>query len=226
MTDLNRRCIESWRRILTGYQIKEWNDKTLIFENEYCRQAYDKRLWSRLSNHVRLHALYTEGGIYLDTDVEVLKDFEPLLKDRCFLGFQQPKEDADWINSAVLGALPNHPFIRRCLKLTQALHTETGEFFRSPSVVTTVLRNMGLTNYGTQEIAGVKIYPAEYFYPFPWFSKFSADCITDKTYCIHHWEGSWLNQSGAHPGTDRHFKQLVLGVRRRIYKMSKRLRSI
>ena len=53
---------------------------------------------------------------------------------------------------------------------------------------------MGLEKYGLQEIDGVTIYPVEYFYPYPWNSKFSPDCVKENTYCIHYWEGTWLKK--------------------------------
>jgi mannosyltransferase OCH1-like enzyme len=138
-----------------------------------------------------LHALYSEGGVYLDTDVEVIKDFAPLLHHKCFVGFQQEEEQVDWVNTAVLGAQPGHRFITRCMELTQKLYSESGEFYRSPTVTTMVLKKMGLSEYGQQEIKDVKVYPREYFYPYPWFGKFSPDCIKANTYCIHCWEKSW-----------------------------------
>lgn len=194
-SDLNKRCIDSWRRVMPDYQIKEWNETNSPLENAYCQRAYAKESWSRLSNHVRLHALFTEGGIYLDTDVEVIKSFDPLLHHQCFLGFQVREEQIDWVNTAVLGAQPGHLFLERGMELIQELFAETGEFHRSPKVTTAILREMGLRQYGLQEIKEVTVYPAEYFYPYPWTSKFSPDCIKENTYCIHHWEGSWVKNT-------------------------------
>lgn len=194
MSELNKRCVDSWHSVMPDYQIKEWNETNSPLDNQYTQAAYAKGLWSRLSNHVRLHALYTEGGIYLDTDVEVLKSFTPLLKHKCFVGFQQEEERVDWVNSAVLGAQAGHQFLRECMELTRKLFAETGEFYRSPTVVTMILKATGLREYGLQEIGAVTAYPAEYFYPYPWFSKFPADCITENTYCIHYWENTWQHQ--------------------------------
>ncbi|HEV7859918.1 MAG TPA: glycosyltransferase [Pyrinomonadaceae bacterium] len=190
-SDLNKRCLDSWHRVLPDYQIKLWDETNVPLDTAYARAAYAAGAWSRLSNHVRLHALYNEGGIYLDTDVEVRKDFVPLLQHECFVGFQQAEEQVDWVNSAVLGAQPGHPFLARCARLTQDLFASNGEFPRSPLVVTRVLKEMGLRDYKLQEIKGVTIYPVEYFYPYPWFGNFSPDCIKENTYCIHYWEGSW-----------------------------------
>lgn len=184
--------MQSWREVLPGYTLKEWNEANAPLETPYARAAYARGLWSKLSNYVRLHALYEEGGVYFDTDVEVLKDFSPLLGEECFVGFQQEEEDADWVNNAVMGARRGHPFLQACTLLTEGAFAEAGVFQRSPSVMTAVLKGWGLGAYGLQEVGGVKVYPAEYFYPFPWYSKFSPDCVTESTYCVHHWEGSWL----------------------------------
>jgi len=220
-SELNQRCLKSWRRILPNYQIKEWNEENSPLENLYCREAYRRGLWSKLSNHVRLHALYNDGGVYLDTDVEVLKDFEPLLSNKCFLGFQQSISDTDWVNGAVLGSQARHPFIKRCLDMTEERYAQQGEFVRCPSTITTILTSMGLTEYRLQELEDVKIYPAEYFYPYPWFSKFSPDCITANTFCIHHWEGSWRKRPDLLPRPL--LSRLILALRGHMYKTSKRV---
>ncbi|HEX8188323.1 MAG TPA: glycosyltransferase [Pyrinomonadaceae bacterium] len=192
--DLNRRCIESWRRVLPDYEIKLWDEKNAPLDNAYARAAHAAGAWARLSNFARLHALYAEGGIYLDTDVEVLKDFSPLLRHECFAGFQQAEEQVDWVNSAVLGARAGHPFLARCLRLTHSLFASTGQLPRSPMVLTRVLKEMGLRDYRRQEVGGVALYPVEYFYPFPWHGQFSPDCVKESTYCVHHWEGSWWRE--------------------------------
>ena len=193
-SDLNKRCLDSWRRVMPDYEIKEWNETNTPLDNAYCQRAYAKELWSKLSNLVRLQALYTEGGIYLDTDVEVIKSFAPLLHRKCFLGFQLEEEQVDWITNGVLGAQPGHQFLKRCIELTQALFAETGKFYRSPTITTMVLKEMGLKEYGLQEIKEVTVYPLEYFYPYAWTSTFSPDCIKENTYCIHYWEGTWLKK--------------------------------
>ena len=185
----------SWRRVLPDYQVQEWNEANSPLEaNSYTRAAYKQKLWSRLSNYVRLHALYREGGIYLDTDVEVVRSFTPLLAQSCFLGFQQEEEQLDWVNGAVLGAEAGHPFIKRCMELTVQRFDMEGEFYRGPTIITTVLKEMGLGAYGLQELDGVTICPAEYFYPYPWFGQFSPDCVKPSTYCVHYWAASWLKQ--------------------------------
>ena len=189
---LNERCVDSWRRVMRGYTIKEWNETNAPLGAPYARAALARGLWSKLSNYIRLHALNEEGGIYFDTDVEVLKDFSPLLGEECFVGFQQQEEGADWANNGVMGARRGHPFLEVCMRLTAEAFVERGDFLRSPEVTTAVLKRWGLRDYGLQEVGGVKVLPAEYFYPFPWYASFSPDCVKESTYCVHHWEASWI----------------------------------
>lgn len=195
-SDLNRRCVESWRRVLPGYEIKEWDETNSPLESDYARAALAERRWSKLSNLVRLHALYAEGGIYFDTDVEVLRDFSPLLRHDCFLGFQLEEEVVDWVAGGVIGARAGHPFLKRAMVLTQGLFASGGEFYLSPTVLTRVLKEMGLKRYGLQEVGGVTLYPVDYFYPYSWLETYSPDCVTENTYSVHHWEGTWLEKRG------------------------------
>lgn len=184
---------------MPDYELKEWNETNSPLDNGYARAARERKLWSKLSNYVRLHALYTEGGVYLDTDVEALRSMTPLLRHECFLGFQVKEEQVDWVNNAILGAQAGHHFLRRAMELTVRLFEERGEFGRSPAVTTAVLKEMGLGAYGFQEVGGVSVYPTEYFYPYPWFGKFSPDCVTEETFCVHHWAGSWLEPARPRP---------------------------
>ena len=191
------------------YQIKEWNETNSPLDNSYSQTAYAKKLWSKLSNLVRLQALYTEGGIYLDTDVEVIKNFS-VLQNKCFVGFQQEEEATGWINNAVIGAQRGHPFLKRCVELTEETFEQKGEFALSPQVTTTILKEMGLREYKLQEINEVTVYPIEYFYPYPWFGQFTPDCITKNTYCVHHWEGTWRKKEQRKiPGPLRIMKKIA-----------------
>jgi mannosyltransferase OCH1-like enzyme len=193
-SDLNLRCIDSWRRVMPDYQIKEWNETNYPLDTAYSQKAYAKEFWSKLSNLARLQAVYTEGGIYLDTDVEVLKTFSPMLHHKCFLGFQVKEEQVDWVANGVLGAQAGHPFLKRCRELTLERFAKSGKFYRSPEMTTIILKEIGLKEYGLQEIEEVTIYPLEYFYPYSWTEEFSPECVKENTYSIHFWEGTWLKK--------------------------------
>lgn len=204
---LIERCMRTWPTVMPAYTIKEWSESNSPMDHPYVRAACAERRWSKISNYVRLHALLTEGGIYLDTDVEVRRDFAPLLAQQCFVGFQQHQPEPDWVNNAVIGAVPGHAFVQRCLDLTLQAWEERGEFARSPTITTTALRELGLEHYGLQTLGAVTVYPIEHFYPHGWFEQYSADRVTSETYCVHHWAMSWVDspwrarlwREGRHP---------------------------
>lgn len=158
---------------------------------DYCLDALDQGLWSKLSNFVRLWALYEDGGVYVDTDIEAIRPLDPLLGEECFMGFQRVEEIPGWVNNAVLGALPRHPFLLECMDLTLAIYAERGEFVLSPRLTTQVLKMRGLRQYGDQVLGGVRICPVDYFYPYSWQETFQPSCITENTYTVHHWSHSW-----------------------------------
>ena len=82
-------CIESWKKILPEYQLKEWNEDNFdINQNRYVREAYENRKFAFVTDYVRLYALYNEGGVYMDTDVEVLGSYDPFLHHHAFSGFE------------------------------------------------------------------------------------------------------------------------------------------
>ncbi len=193
ITPLVARCLDSWRRFLPEYELKEWNDQTIPREVPYCQAAIDARRWSRLANYVRLYSLHEEGGIYLDTDMEIVRSLDPLLGEGCFLAFQQEQRCEDWVNNAVLGAEAGHAFLSHCINYTVEAFERDGVFLRSPTVTTAVLEQMGLRQYGRQRCENVTVLPFETFYPYPWYSRFSPTCVTEQTYGIHHWEASWYS---------------------------------
>lgn len=179
---------------MPGYRIQEWNEENSPMDVEYVKRAYGKKLWAKASNFVRLYALYREGGLYLDTDVEIIRKFDPLMGEDCFLGFQQKMKSTDWVGMGVIGSIAGHPFLEQCISLTLERFNQKGQFYRSPAMATLVLKRMGLREYGLQKVGGVRIYPAQYFYPFPYWESFHRKCIMEDTYSVHYWEATWVKQ--------------------------------
>lgn len=185
------RCMATWTRLLPGWEIRCWDESNSPVGGDYCRAARRERRWSKLANYVRLWALEREGGVYLDTDVELLRPLDPLLDTGAFLGFQRREEVPGWVNNAVLGACPGHPFLTECLELTTAAWRERREMMLSPHVTTQVLRRHGLAHYGSQRLGDITIHAVEAFYPFSWLETYSPTCISADTWAIHHWKHSW-----------------------------------
>ncbi len=87
MSDLGKKCIESWKKFCPDYEIKRWDETNYdISKNEYMRQAYENKKWAFVSDYARLDIIHEYGGIYLDTDVELIKSIDDLLGNNVFMG--------------------------------------------------------------------------------------------------------------------------------------------
>ena len=130
----------------------------------------------------------------MDTDFEVLKPLDSFLRHDCFLAFQRIEERPGWVTNGIYGAIKGNPFVKKCMDKTLEIFEEKKEFVISSQLTTMVLKEMGLTGYGYQDIQGVTIYPVEYFYPYSWLEDFNPDCIKETTHAIHHWNKSWVKK--------------------------------
>lgn len=134
--------------------------------NEYVRGAYQSGKWAFVSDYFRLKALYEQGGVYLDTDVELLRPFGDLLELSGFAGF----EDAEHVATCVLGAEKEHGFFRQAMELYEGrtFLREGGEpdLTTNVEILTSLLGRNGLEPDGArQSVMGMEIFPAEYFPP-------------------------------------------------------------
>lgn len=193
--DKVRRLVDGWHRLNPDYRIVLWNEDNIDFSFKFLRAAYGMRAWNRVSDFVRMWALKQEGGIYLDTDIELRRPLDDLLDNQCFLGFQLRERHPDWINGAVLGAAPGHWFVERLHRhFVDNMHgwEEVGSFY-GPGLITKVLIEEGLAGYSDepQQVRDVTLYPTRWFYPYAWTESFSEDRVTPDTYAIHHWDETW-----------------------------------
>jgi len=191
------KCMASWEKNLPDYEIKKWDETNTPFDKfPLLKLLHKQKKWSFITDFIRLYAVYTEGGIYLDTDIEVLKPFNDLLKEQVFLGFQSDLESSKYpLNSAVLGGSAGHEFLYECLCETVKKQRLQFNAMGGPPIVTQVAFDNGLKEYKTQYInKGVLLLTTPYFYPFSWEESYTTDCIKSETICIHWWEDSWKNQ--------------------------------
>lgn len=194
-SEVIKKCIQSWSDKLPDYEIKKWDESNTPFDKlPFLRILYKQKKWSFISDYMRLYSIYTEGGIYLDTDIEIVKNFQDLLTEDSFIGFQTNLENKYPLNSAVIGSVKSSPFILDCIKATERKQRLSFNAMGGPPIVTAVLYNYGLNIYKKQYLNKVLLLPTEYFYPFAWFEKFTSDSITENTICIHWWEDSWVNK--------------------------------
>lgn len=191
-----QKCIKSWKEVMPEYEFKIWDETNTPFDKfPFLKILYKQKKWSFITDYIRLYSIYTEGGIYLDTDIEVLKKFDSLLTEQAFLGFQTKLNESIYpLNSAVIGSVVGNKFILDCLKETENKQRLYYNAMGGPSIVTKIiLKNYGLNTYKDQVINGVRILPTPFFYPFSWTEEFTTSCIKPETFAIHWWEDSWRN---------------------------------
>lgn len=191
--EIVKNCISSWEKMLLDYQIIEWNEDNFdINSNPYIREAYKARKFAFVSDYVRVHALYYQGGIYLDTDVEVFKPFDNLLHHESFWGFEQE----NYIATSTIGSEKGNKLIGRFLKSYEgkSFIKEDGSYdeLTNVAIVTRILENAGLKKDGTyQEMEGLGVfYPQVYFSPYDYIN--CRNLKNKETYAIHHYHKSWL----------------------------------
>ena len=192
LPDLAKKCIESWKKFCPDYEIVEWNENN--FDVNYCKytkQAYQAKKWAFVSDVARLYALVNYGGIYMDTDVEVLKSLDEFLDCEAFSGF----ESVDRIPTGIMAAEKGQDLFTELLDEYNDAEfiKEDGSYDLTTNVsrITNICLKYGLElNNNKQTIKGFTLYPYDYFCP--------KDCVTKKikitknTAVIHHFDGSWL----------------------------------
>lgn len=200
MPKLALKCIESWKKYCPDYEIKEWNEDNFdVNAIPYTREAYEARKFAFVSDYARFWILYHHGGLYFDTDVEVVRPFDDIVAHGPFMGCEQDASSGAKQPSVApglgLGANPGLGLYKEILDLYGGLHfCQADGTLNLKTVVqytTELLCQHGLQNKAEmQEVAGVWVYPKEYFNPTDMGDL--KVCITSNTYSIHHYAGSWL----------------------------------
>lgn len=186
--------IEGWKRILPDYEIVEWNETNFdINSNQYTKEAYEAKKWAFVTDYVRLYVLYNYGGIYMDTDVEVLKPLDEFLTNDAFSGF----EVRDNVPTGIMAACKGQEVIGDLLSFYDhhRFMLENGTFDLTTNVVTITnyfVKN-GLKKNGKKQIInGFVIYPQVYFCPNTLSMIWGTP--SEKSYTIHHFAGSWTEE--------------------------------
>ncbi len=190
--ELAIKCIESWKKYLPEYEIKEWNEDN--FNLDYCpyvREAYECKKFAFVTDVVRLYALYNEGGIYMDTDVEVLKPLDSLLQYEAVSGFETKTR----IPTGLMACREGHTLFGELLHEYDNIHfvDENGNMDTTTNVtrITNTCNKYGFVpNNQLQTICGFTLLPSDYLCP-----KSNIDgqiYLTENSLAIHHFSGSWL----------------------------------
>jgi len=198
------RCIESWKKFCPDYEIIEWNESNTDLNScDYVREAYQAKKWAFVSDFVRFQVLYEKGGVYFDTDVELIKPIDSIIEKGPFMGIES--FPGDYVG--------NDSYF--CLNPGQGLAAEKGNEFYSEVIshyksihflkedgtmnldtvgmhVTSLMLKYGLKPENSfQTVCGINIYPKEYFNPLNANSGMVE--LTENTVSIHHYAGTWVS---------------------------------
>ena len=189
---LVKKCIETWQKNLPEYKLIEWNEENFdVRVNTFVRQAYENKHYAFVSDFARAFVLYKYGGIYLDTDVEVLKSFDKFLENKMFAGF----EEADFVGSCVVGAEQGAALLKEYMNHYENTPyvLEDGSKYKSTNVVllTNLCEQRGIKrNNKFQNLEDIVIFPRTVFSPYDYIN--GANYITEESYAIHHFAQLWL----------------------------------
>ncbi len=190
-----KRCIDSWRYYCPDYEIIEWNENNYDIEkNRYMKEAYDAHAYGFVPDYARLDILYQHGGIYLDTDVELVRNLDPLLHQDCFCCLEKWQ---DISFGGCSGAIPNHPTIKRFMDARQELRFIKADGTQNRNTCgfydTQTAFELGYQINGkTQNVADMNIFAYDYFLPYDYMT--GQLVRTEHTYSIHWYNGGWMTE--------------------------------
>ena len=181
---LSKACIESWKRYMPNWKYVLWTEDNLPTELPYAKKLLDRKMYAFASDYVRLYAICKEGGIYLDTDIEVIKPLDVLLKDEQFIGTD---DDCNY-NSSVCGGVAGASFFQACLTAMNAHYSKSNEPVLSNDFCNITLNERNFTD--------LVVYPTQVFYPYNVWDKTQVgqlmyQDIKPDTMTIHHWATGW-----------------------------------
>lgn len=196
LPELAVNCIDSWKKYCPDYQIIEWNESNFdLHYNDYVWEAFQAKKWAFITDVVRLYALANYGGVYMDTDVEVIKPLDPYLKHVAFSGFEDEKN----IPTGIMASEKNGKWASDNLHYYDGKHfkNEDGSLDMTTNVVTLTnyMLPLGLKQNNTyQDFPGlITFYPKDFFCPKSYLD--GKIYLTENTVTIHHFAGSWRTKT-------------------------------
>lgn len=186
-------CIESWRKYCPEYKIIEWNEDNFdINSNLYVKQAYEAKKYAFVTDYVRLYVMYNYGGIYMDTDVEVIRPLDDFLYNEAFSGFELPS----CVPTGIMASVKEFELFKEFLNYykNKCFIDENKKFDMTTnvSIITNILEKYGLKKDGTyQVIKGFALYPQDFFCPLD--NATGLVRKTENTTTIHWFSKSWVD---------------------------------
>ena len=193
LPELAEKCIASWKKHCPDYELMLWNEANFDVNTvPFTAQVAKAKKWGFIVDYIRAYVVFHYGGIYLDTDVELLKPFGiTMLKNKCFSGFEGNNiapglvfagEKGCVIAKELMGFYSSYNFIKENGELNLTV---------SPKIFSNILLKYGLKqNNSYQELGVITVYPTEFFCPKDFHT--GTVSITDNTYSIHHYDASWV----------------------------------
>lgn len=194
-------CCKSWKEKMQGYEIVEINEKNFdmnyhLTRNKFFKKCYELKLWAYVADYMRVHYLYENGGIFLDTDMEIIKNFFEIeeIKNISNIDFFTSFESDEGIGLGLFGVKPKSIILKKIIKFYEKEVWET-PYFTLPQIIRYILINKLGYDITKKEIIdkekGILILKKEYFYPFLPHEKWDKSMIKDENFAIHWWYHSW-----------------------------------
>jgi hypothetical protein len=201
---LGKKCLESWKKFFPDYEIKEWNESNFDVNScRYVKEAYEAKKWAFVSDYARFKILYEYGGVYFDTDVEVIKPFDEILSKGNYMGCERKGTAAVHgsgmaVNPGLgMAVNPGLGIIKEIIEdYDESNFIKADGTYDLTTIVertTKILKKHGLSDIDKiQTIEEINIYPTEYFCPKSYET--GKIVLTENTVCIHHFSASWISK--------------------------------
>ena len=189
------KCIETWKKYCPDYEIKRWDESNFdVNSHPFMKAAYEAQAWAFVSDYARLKVVYDNGGIYLDTDVELLKKLDFLLENQCYIGIQQSESLCN--TGLGFGAEKASPVVLKMMECYDSISflDQEKSTFACPWLNDKVIRSYGpVKNDEITYLEKVTVYPSCFFDPLSTGN--TKNLLCDKTISIHHYAASWTTRN-------------------------------
>ena len=216
LPELAKKCIESWKKYLPDYEIKEWNEDNFDVNSiPYTKEAYKAKKYAFVSDYARFWILYNYGGIYFDTDVEVIRNMDDIIAKGPYMGCELAPDNNKKLFPAIapglgMGVTSGHSLFKEIVDIYKHKHLFNFKGAITETVVTIVTdilkrKKEKLDLCEICKVDGITIYPDEYFCPMVALT--GEIKITQNTRTIHHYTATWVDR-GTEPRYKREIKRL------------------
>ena len=209
MPDKEKECVETWKNYFKDYEFKLWTEENFDYEQcNFAKQAYDAKKYAFVSDYARAKLLYEYGGLYMDTDVKVLKEFPKTDSEKGFMGFERRA----FLGTAVIASESHNENIKQLLEYYENhdFVQKDGSFdnIANVSILTDIMKEKGLVLGGERQVVdGFEIFNREVFYPKKLSEKEFR--VTDETCAIHMCSNSWLSERERKRGNNKIWIEVV-----------------